>query len=296
MREIIASYSDEKRKNERFDFWLYHIGRRLSWPIAWAAINLGITATGVTFISAFFVWTGAVLIMVGSPLWQLIGASFFQLWIIFDCADGTVARATKTGSKRGEYADAFGGYSVSMLLYSSMGVAAARQVLGLERVVPLIRGTITGNIVGAAIDRAPAISASEVLVAGAFLMAGVGASLLSLYARLLYQKFLNVFEDQARQARPIKPRDDRNNPIMIAAQNLAANSGFALPLAFVALLVDLAPWYVLFYVIVNGGMLVLTVRRTLTRKATAALDVAGPGAAAAMGGSGKTTDVERPAR
>jgi len=280
MREIIASYSDKKRKNEQFDLWLYHIGRRFSWPIAWAAINLGITATGVTFISAFFVWTGAALIMVGSPLWQLLGALFFQLWIIFDCADGTVARATKTGSKRGEYADAFGGYSVSMLLYSSMGVAAARQALGMDRILPLLRGTITGDVANAIVGSAPAVSASTVLVAGALLLAGVGASLLSLYARLLYQKFLNVFEDQARQARPIKPRDDRGNPIMIAAQNLAANSGFALPLAFVALLADLESWYVFFYVIVNLGMLILTIRRTLTRKATAALNIAGPGAAA----------------
>lgn len=277
MRDIIASYSDTKRENERFDLWLYHVGRRLSWPIAWAAINLGITATGVTFISTFFVWSGAGLIILGSPLWQFIGALFFQLWIIFDCADGTVARATGSGSKRGEYADAFGGYSVSMLLYSSMGVAAARSVLGLERIVPQIVQIFDGAPIGFA----AVLPVSTIIPAGGALLAGAGASLLSLYARLLYQKFLNIFEDQARQVRPIKPRDDRGNPVMIAAQNLAANSGFALPLAVVALVANLESWYVLFYLLVNGGMLLLTIHRTLTRKATAALDIAGPGATAA---------------
>ena len=68
---------------------------------------------------------------------------------------------------------------------------------------------------------------SLVLAAAGVLLAGVGASLFSLYARLLYQKFLNVFEDRAKNARPIKPREDKTNPVMIAAQNLAANSGFA---------------------------------------------------------------------
>lgn len=308
MAEITASYNEAKRNNERFDLWLYHVGRRFSWPVAWAAINLGITATGVTFISASFVWAGAALIAFGNPTWQIVGALFFQLWIIFDCADGTVARATGTGSKRGEYADAFGGYSVSMLLYSSMGVAAARAVLGLETVLPAIltlsglgglvggagSGATSGSA-GAALSALPALSAgsaldfiplSTVLPAMALLLAGVGASMFSLYARLLYQKFLNVFEEQAAKARPIKPRQDRTNPVMVAAQNLAANSGFALPLAVIALAGGYEGIYVLGYLIVNAGMLVLTIRRTLTKKATAGLeapgielDIAGPGAA-----------------
>jgi phosphatidylglycerophosphate synthase len=330
MAEITASYNETKRNNERFDLWLYHVGRRFSWPVAWAAINLGVTATGVTFISAFFVWAGAALIALGNPAWQIAGALFFQLWIIFDCADGTVARATGTGSKRGEYADAFGGYSVSMLLYSSMGIAAARAVLGLETVLPAIltlsglSGLLGGGAVGVgsgvagagaagtgaavagagaapALSTLPALSAgsaldfiplSTVLPAMALLLAGVGASMFSLYARLLYQKFLNIFEEQAAKARPIKPRQDRTNPVMVAAQNLAANSGFALPLAVIALAGGYEGVYVLGYLIVNAGMLVLTVRRTLTKKATAGLegpgielDIAGPGAAGPAPGS-----------
>ena len=294
MREITASYSDTKRQNERFDLWLYHVGRRLSWPVAWVAVNLGISATGVTFISAAFVWAGALLIALGDPTWQLIGALCFQLWIIFDCADGSIARATGTGSKRGEYADAFGGYSVSMLLYSSMGIAGARTVLGLDTVVPYILGLLgvtpgAGEATGAVMSAGGAldfIPVSTVIPAVAVLLAGVGASLFSLYARLLYQKFLNIFEDSARKARPIKPREYRSNPVMVAAQNLAANSGFALPLSIIALATDRAPLYAAFYLVVNGGMLLLTIRRTLTRKATAgleepgvSLDIAGPGAA-----------------
>lgn len=318
MAEITASYNETKRNNERFDLWLYHVGRRFSWPVAWAAINLGVTATGVTFISAFFVWAGAVLIALGDPTWQIVGALFFQLWIIFDCADGTVARATGTGSKRGEYADAFGGYSVSMLLYSSMGVAAARAVLGLETIVPAILtlsglgGLFGGGAIsvgngaagaGAAAAGAgtapalatiPALSAgsaldfiplSTVLPAVALLLAGVGASMLSLYARLLYQKFLNIFEEQAAKARPIKPRQDRTNPVMVAAQNLAANSGFALPLAVIALASGYEGVYVLGYFLVNAGMLLLTIRRTLTKKATAGLEP--PGNAPGSDGTGE---------
>lgn len=251
MKEIRSSYDAKKRESEKFDLWLYHVGRRFSWPVAWGAINLGITATGVTFISALLVWTGALLIALGGPVGQLAGAFCFQLWIIFDCADGTVARATKSGSVRGEYADAFGGYSVSMLLYSSMGVAAARSALGITRLQE-----ITG---------ADPVALSAVAGAGLMLLAGVGASLFSLYARLLYQKYLMLFSREGQQIRTIKPRDDRQNPVMILAQNVAANSGFALPLAVVALATGTAGWYVLFYCGVNAAMLALTLKRTFGR-------------------------------
>ncbi len=269
MKDIIASYSDAKRKNERFDLWLYHVGRRFSWPVAWAAINLGVSATTVTFIATGFVWIGAFLIALGNPVWQIAGTLFFQLWIIFDCADGTVARATGTGSKRGEFADAFGGYSVSLLMFTTMGIAGAREVLDLEL---LSAGFRIAGATGATVQTA------TVLYAGAILLAGAAGSLFSLYARLLYQKHLNVFEGDKGATRPIKPRDDRSNPLMIAAQNLAANSGFALPLTIVAVTGNLARYYALFYMLVNGGMLVLTVARTLSGKRAPELNIAGPGA------------------
>ncbi len=293
MKEIIASYSDAKRANERFDFWLYNVGRRLSWPVAWAAINLGVTATGVTFVSAAFVWTGAALIMGAPYRWQIVGTLLFQLWIIFDCADGTVARATKSGSKRGEYADAFGGYSVSLLLYTAMGVAAAREVLGLSSLVGVFRGggvdavaiAATAAVPSAAVASAGAViplTPGAAAIAAAFLLAGAGGSLFSLYARLLYQKYLNVFEPTERAAQPIKPRDDRSNPVMIAAQNVAANSGLALPASVVAVVFGWARWFALFYLAVNFAMLLLTVTRTLARKPTIEVTAAGPGSAAAQ--------------
>ncbi|MEX2445105.1 MAG: CDP-alcohol phosphatidyltransferase family protein [Alkalispirochaeta sp.] len=268
MRELISSYTEEKRQSERFDVWLYHVGRRLSWPVAWVAINVGISATTVTFISALFVWAGALLIAVGNPVWQLIGALMFQLWIIFDCADGTIARATGTGSKRGEYADAFGGYSVSLMLYSSMGVAAARTALELDTVIPRIWEGLSGTL------GPSAHSTEDVLVAGALLLSGVGASLLSLFSRLLYQKFLNIYAEHASAAEPIKPRHDRGNLAMVLAQNLAANSGFALPLSIAALASGREDVFVLAYLLINAAMLALTIRRTLTKRAAARMQSA----------------------
>lgn len=233
LSELKSSYTKEKRANERFDFWLYNVGRRFSWPVAWAAVNLGVRPTTVTFTSVLFVYAGGILISVGSLPWQLLGALFYQLWIIFDCADGTVARATGQGSKRGEFADALGGYSVSMTLYTAMGIAAGR----------------------AALDSS---------TAGLYLLAGVGGALLSLFSRLLYQKYINIFQEESLS---VKPRDDRGNPLMVVAQNIAANSGFVLPLTFIALLFGLPHWFALFYLAVNGVMLLFTLRRTLGKQA-----------------------------
>lgn len=230
LSELMSSYTNEKRDNERFDFWLYNVGRRFSWPVAWAAVNLGVRPITVTFASILFVYAGGILISVGSLPWQLLGALFYQLWIIFDCADGTVARATGQGSKRGEFADALGGYSVSMTLYTAMGIAAGRAI-------------------------------HDSRTAGLYLLAGVGAALLSLFSRLLYQKYINIFQESSVA---VKPRDDRGNPFMVIAQNIAANSGFALPLSFLALLFGMAHWFAIFYLAVNGVMLLFTLRRTLS--------------------------------
>ena len=251
MKEIRHSYDETKKQSEKFDFWLYHVGRRFSWPVAWAAIKLGISPTGVTLVSICFVMAGALLIALSGQWGQLLGALCFQLWLIFDCADGTVARATQSGSIRGEYADAMGGYGVSMLLYSSMGVAAARHTLGITHL-----WDISGN---------GPIVVSTVVSAGVLLLAGVGASLSSLYARLLYQKYLMLFSQPGHHTQTIKPRDERQNPVMVLAQNIAANSGFALPLSFVALATGRADWFVLLYAAVNGAMLALTLRRTFGR-------------------------------
>ena len=244
MKEIRHSYDETKKQSEKFDFWLYHVGRRFSWPVAWAAIKLGISPIAVTLVSIFFVWTGALLIAIADPLGQLIGALFFQLWLILDCADGTVARATNTGSLRGEYADALGAYSVSMSLYAAMGIAAARHALSVG---------------------APPFPAATVQTAGLYVILGFGSSLMSLFARLIYQKHL-VLHFRAESAHTtVKPRDERQNPVMVLAQNIAANSGFALPLSFVALATGRADWFVLLYAAVNGAMLALTLRRTFGR-------------------------------
>jgi hypothetical protein len=249
LSELKSSYTQEKRANERFDFWLYNVGRRFSWPVAWAAVKLGVRPTTVTFASVLFVYAGGILISVGSLPWQLLGALFYQLWIIFDCADGSVARATGQGSKRGEFADALGGYSVSMTLYTAMGIAAGRAVLDGSTT------SLLGLDVGA--GGAPRI-------AGLYLLAGVGGALLSLFSRLLYQKYINIFQDNSVT---VKPRDDRGNPLMVVAQNIAANSGFVLPLTFVALLFGRPHWFALFYLAVNGVMLLFTLRRTLGTQA-----------------------------
>lgn len=239
--ELLASYDENKRQGDKIDFWLYHVGRRFSWPVAWAAIKLGIAPTTVTIISIIFIWTGALLIALAGPLGQLIGALCFQIWLILDCADGTIARATDSKSLRGEFADATGAYSVSMLLYSAMGIAAARFTLA-----------------GATLP----LSLAVVQTAGLYIIAGFGSSLMSLFARLMYQKHL-VLHIQAECAHTIiKPRDDQKNPVMILAQNIASNSGFALPLSFVALVAGRADLFVLMYLVVNTTMLALTVKRT----------------------------------
>lgn len=83
------------------------INRRLGRVFAAGAYRLGMTPNQVTTVSAFFTFTGTVLLGVLRPSWTM-GAVVTLLLVIgyaLDSADGQVARLTGTGSAAGEWLD-----------------------------------------------------------------------------------------------------------------------------------------------------------------------------------------------
>lgn len=230
--ELKVGYTNTKRNSEKIDLWLYYFARPFSWPLTWLCIVLGLSASAVTYISILAVITGTIFIISGNYILTIIGVLLFNLWIILDCVDGNIARYKKTFSKYGEFIDAVGGYFATTFLFSSLGIFAYK--------VPFD-----------GID--PAY----------FLIAGFWATISSLFSRLLYQKYKNIFTGENTA---IKPRDNTSSLPMMIAQNIGATSGLVLPASVVAVIFSRPHYIVIIWAGINTLMLFYTFVKTLKPK------------------------------
>lgn len=227
--ELKIGYTDKKRNSEKIDLWLYYFARPLSWPLTWLCAMMGLSASAVTYISIIAVLAGTVLIVSGNYIMSIIGILFFNLWIILDCVDGNIARYRQTFSKYGEFIDAVGGYFATAFLFSSLGY--------LSYTIPF------SNI-------KPEY----------FLILGFWATISSLFSRLLYQKYRNVFTGENKV---IKPRDNTSSLPMMIAQNIGAASGLVLPASFIAVILGKPHYIVAGWAVINTLMLLYTFAKTL---------------------------------
>lgn len=111
-------------KNRADSVWTRIILRPLSIPVAWLAIRLGISANGVSYISAVTALAGGALLATGRNVPMLIGAVFLNIFAVMDCADGNIARVTGTSGPWGGWADALSGYSAYLAALLGAGMAA----------------------------------------------------------------------------------------------------------------------------------------------------------------------------
>jgi hypothetical protein len=84
-----------------------YVNRPVGRVLAAGAVRLGISAQGVTYLSALVTLTGAVLLATVRPSVALgvLVALVLALGFALDSADGQVARLTGTGSAAGEWTD-----------------------------------------------------------------------------------------------------------------------------------------------------------------------------------------------
>jgi phosphatidylglycerophosphate synthase len=125
LKDIIDSLPPEKQRSD--GLWTRFVLRPLSAPPILLALRLRLSANGVSYLSVLAsVGGGALFSQEGFalPLW---GAVLFNLFSLFDCADGGVARATKTAGPWGAWADAVMGFIAYTAVFLSTGVYVYRR-------------------------------------------------------------------------------------------------------------------------------------------------------------------------
>lgn len=229
LKEIRLSLPVEKNKAD--SFWTRGILRPLSLPVSWVFLRLGLRANTVSYISAVLCLFAGFFYASGSFSLQLIGVVLFNLFAVFDCADGNMARVTKTSGPQGGWADALGGYIAYVAVLLSLGVAAAGQ-----------------NSPFASIKPAP-----EFWV----LLGGLAASA-NLLMRLAYQGYRNISNQQEADVKKAVSLEKT------LSENLGI-TGILMPLLLLILANGLLGYLLVFYTLFYGGGCFLTLVKLIRK-------------------------------
>jgi phosphatidylglycerophosphate synthase len=120
LKEISDSLPPEKRKQD--GLWTRYVLRPLSIPLTWAALGLGLSANGVSYISVIFSVAGGVLFSLEGFMLPLCGAVLLNVFSVLDCVDGNISRVTRTAGPWGGWADAVMGFIAYIAVFLSTGV------------------------------------------------------------------------------------------------------------------------------------------------------------------------------
>ena len=221
-----------KREAEKHNYWVVFVIRPLSVLLTIPLVNTKIKPITITAISVFASLISAIFLGFGqSVLHRLCGLFFIFIWAVLDGIDGNLARCQGTCSKLGELWDAFGGYLALVLVFLSVGVASFydnNSVYIFDNYWYLLIGGLT--------------------------------SVVSIFPRLIYQKKKAICpEFDIRHQKGTAPQ---SGLMRIIQSNIAISGGMQL-LLLVAILFHVLNLFLLFYLILYSGLMLLSLRKLL---------------------------------
>jgi len=117
------SYTKEKMNFDKIvSFWLYYVTRPISFLLTPLFYLLKVSATKITIIG-FLV--GLISLSAGFTGSFIISSILYNIFLIFDCIDGNIARLN-IPSKKGEYIDAITGDIINFFYIPFIGLGIYR--------------------------------------------------------------------------------------------------------------------------------------------------------------------------
>lgn len=120
--DIKKSMPREKARKD--SIWVKLWVRPISYPLSWLALRLGIMPNQISVVAIIDALLSAVFLSVNNSLFIIGGLLLLNLFIVFDCMDGTMARTLKKASYMGEFYDAMGGYAMCGFSLLGTGICA----------------------------------------------------------------------------------------------------------------------------------------------------------------------------
>jgi phosphatidylglycerophosphate synthase len=233
LKDIINSRDAHKKYIDKIDLWVFVVVRPLANLLTWFFLRLKMSANFATLISTIVGFIGAAVLIFGTTKWMLLlGLVIMNLWIVFDCIDGNIARTTKKSSPLGTYFDGLSGYSYVALLYTALGVAVFKHY-NLE---------IGG-----------------VNYSWLYMLLGALTSMMCILPRLFEYKALSSFENYKSEITD----KDNYSLFYIIGLNVGGMAGLSNPLMIVAFFGNVLNLYLIIYFVIQTFIGLYSIRKTL---------------------------------
>ncbi|MGH2574826.1 MAG: CDP-alcohol phosphatidyltransferase family protein, partial [Ignavibacteria bacterium] len=108
---------------ETFDLLIY---RPLAFLFVKATYPTNLTPNQVSSIAMLFGIVAGIFFGFGAYSFLILGAGFYFLCNVLDCADGQIARLKKNGTKVGRIIDGFIDYVVSISVFIGIGIGMTK--------------------------------------------------------------------------------------------------------------------------------------------------------------------------
>jgi phosphatidylglycerophosphate synthase len=112
---------EQKRIKDDDDFFTLKCTRKISKYFTQMLLFTSISANQATIIDICLGIISAILFSFGNYSYSIIAAFILQLWYVFDCVDGEIARARSQCSSEGLYLDYVGHDIVQPCVYIGIG-------------------------------------------------------------------------------------------------------------------------------------------------------------------------------
>jgi len=205
-----------REMNQENSLWVRYVIRPISFYVAYVFQRLGFTANGVSYVSIIVAFVAFVFFLFGSRVFAIVGAVLVHIWMLLDCVDGNLARVSEIKNPYGEFVDSMSGYTLLGFVFLGLGMVAETEASWLNHYIP----------------------------EHYFLLLGGIASVSTLTARLLFQKFVAT-EYEIRVStnpRSIKPRG-----LLHFLEKNVGISGLFMPAMLLAVLLSYIQAIVIFY-------------------------------------------------
>ena len=229
-------------KNSKSSLWVKLIVRKVSFIFTFILINCKCSAWLASIISVFVACFGCVFLGIDSTISRVVGVVLIELWLVFDCVDGNIARVKGTSSEMGEFIDALSGYYVTGFVYFFVGLAAYHTTeLFLNKTDWM-------------------------------LLLGAVSTVAGLLSRIIHQKYvysIMVINNRNQNSKIIAPNKEVENKRSLQYLRSRLDkeigiSGLFMPFLIVALILNIFDIMTIFYCVFQGvGLLVVTVYYSL---------------------------------
>jgi len=109
-------------KDDEPDWFLENVDRKISIYVTKLILHLPLTGNHVTLLDILVGVAAGVFLATGELYLMLVGALLWNLFIVFDCVDGEVARYRNEQSVRGLYLDVMGHYIVDPVTFLGLAI------------------------------------------------------------------------------------------------------------------------------------------------------------------------------